>query len=379
MGQINRIYKTSSAMTPAKNIYNEDIKYCGSYDTYCLPITMISMKQNMKIMGMMHKNPVYVANTMSVFADGQCSDDLMVERVTLNAAVKVKNEVTKDMDLTVEKITILFSMESAVSALTCEEPLKLNTEYDITTLKCKDEEGQDPFADMKELIGVVQPIQMIFTETTITMGGEEPLVFNRGSDEGCTSIKDFIKPFLFSKPAPIREDVKFCGAYTTGCVSFMGIGMEATMKLQGMMHKDPVYLQYPVSVYSGSCTKENLMTSITMNAAMRLKNGVQRDMVIKAEKITMLFANEEAIAGYKCTEPLELNKEYDVTTLDCKDEQGEDPFADTKALIGQDQDAPMEFGEDYLSVKNEQGQEIKFDRESDEGCTSAKKGLRNAF
>ena len=151
------------------------------------------------------------------------------------------------------------------------------------------------------------------------------------------------------------------------------------MKLQGMMHKDPVYLQYPVSVYSGSCTKENLMTSITMNAAMRLKNGVQRDMVIKAEKITMLFANEEAIAGYKCTEPLELNKEYDVTTLDCKDEQGEDPFADTKALIGQDQDAPMEFGEDYLSVKNEQGQEIKFDRESDEGCTSAKKGLRNAF
>lgn len=33
----------------------------------------------------------------------------------------------------------------------------MDTEYDITTIKCKDEEGKDPFADMKEMIGVAQP------------------------------------------------------------------------------------------------------------------------------------------------------------------------------------------------------------------------------
>ena len=177
----------------------------------------------------------------------------------------------------------------------------------------------------------------------------------------------------------MREDVKFCGMYNTGCQSAMGIGMQASMKILGMMHKNPIYMQYPVSVYMGEgCTEENLMTKITMTAAMKAKNSEKKDMVITADKITMLFANEQVIASYKCSEPLELNKEYDVTTLDCKDEQGEDPFANTKALIGQDQEAPMEFGEDYLLVKNDD-QEIKFNRESDEGCTCAKKGLRDAF
>lgn len=380
MSQINRIYKSGSAMTPAKSLYDEDIKYCGTYETECIPVDIISMKQGMKVLGMMHKNPIYVANTISAYVDNKCTDSLMAERLTLNAALKVKNEATKDVELTVEKVTVLFGMEAAASAITCEEPLKVDTEYDITTIKCKDEEGKDPFADMKEMIGVAQPVQMTFSETTLSIGEDEPLVFNRQSDIGCTCAKDFVKPFLFSKPAPVREDVKFCGMYNTGCQSAMGIGMQASMKILGMMHKNPIYMQYPVSVYMGEgCTEENLMTKITMTAAMKAKNSEKKDMVITADKITMLFANEQVIASYKCSEPLELNKEYDVTTLDCKDEQGEDPFADTKALIGQDQEAPMEFGEDYLLVKNGDDQDIKFNRESDEGCTCAKKGLRDAF
>ena len=161
MSQINRIYKSGSAMTPAKSLYDEDIKYCGTYETECIPVDIISMKQGMKVLGMMHKNPIYVANTISAYVDNKCTDSLMAERLTLNAALKVKNEVTKDVELTVEKVTVLFGMEAAASAITCEEPLKVDTEYDITTIKCKDEEGKDPFADMKEMIGVAQPVSIL--------------------------------------------------------------------------------------------------------------------------------------------------------------------------------------------------------------------------
>lgn len=57
MSQVNRIYKSGSAMTPAKSLYDEDIKYCGTYETECIPVDIISMKQGMKVLGMMHKNP----------------------------------------------------------------------------------------------------------------------------------------------------------------------------------------------------------------------------------------------------------------------------------------------------------------------------------
>ena len=84
--------------------------------------------------------------------------------------------------------------------------------------------------------------------------------------------------------------------------------------------------------------------------------------------------NEAAIAGLKCAAPLELNVEYDVTTLDCKDEQGEDPHASLKEVIGKEMQVPMVFGESDLIIK-EDGGETKMTRESDIGCTCSK-GLR---
>mgnify|MGYP006932811932 CR=1 FL=1 len=177
-----------------------------------------------------------------------------------------------------------------------------------------------------------------------------------------------------------EEDVKFCGTYESECIPDDMLSMKDNVKVLGMMHKNPIYMQFPNAFYLGeTCSEENLFSKVTMNASLKAKDGIDKKMEIVAEKVTLLFANEQGIAAYTCSEPLELNKEYDVTTLDCKDAQGEDPFADMKAMIGKTQEGDMTFGEDYLEVKDEQGTSTRFTRESDMGCTCAKSSLRDAF
>ena len=383
MNQLNRMWKHGSSMTPATNLYEEDVKFCGTYESECIPDDMLSMKDNVKVLGMMHKNPIYMQNDISVFIDNKCSDNALAEKLTMTGPLAIKNDVAKSAEYTVEKVTVLFGLEAAVAAFTCTEPLEVNKEYDITTLDCKDDEGKDPFEDLKKMIGEVQPMAITFAEKYMKIDGEEPLILNRLSDVGCTCAKpDYVKPFAFMKrPVTVsEEDVKFCGTYTTGCVSGSGITMESSMKILGMMHKNPIYMQFPNAFYLGeTCSEENLFSKVTMNASLKAKDGIDKKMEIVAEKVTLLFANEQGIAAYTCSEPLELNKEYDVTTLDCKDAQGEDPFADMKAMIGKTQEGDMTFGEDYLEVKDEQGTSTRFTRESDMGCTCAKSSLRDAF
>ena len=158
------------------------------------------------------------------------------------------------------------------------------------------------------------------------------------------------------------------------------ISMKQGMKVLGMMHKNPIYMQNDISVFiDNKCSDNALAEKLTMTGPLAIKNDVAKSAEYTIEKVTVLFAMQEIIADYTCTEPLELNKEYDVTTLDCKDAQGEDPFADMKAMIGKTQEGDMTFGEDYLEVKDEQGTSTRFTRESDMGCTCAKSSLRDAF
>ena len=383
MNQFNRLWKHDSSVTPATNLYEEDVKFCGTYESECVADEMVSAKQGMKILGMMHKNPIYFQNDISVFIDNKCSDNALAERVRLSGALKIKNDVSKSAAFTIEKVTALFGLEAIIADYTCTEPLELNKEYDITTLECKTSEGKDPFEALKKLIGETQDVDVVFAEKYMKMGDGEPLILNRLSDVGCTcATPDYAKPFAFLKRPVVasKEDVKFCGSYTTGCVSGSGITMESSMKILGMMHKNPIYMQYPNAFYLGdTCSEENLFSKITLNASLKAKDGIDKKMDIVVEKVTLLFANEQAIAAYTCSEPLELNKEYDVTTLDCKDAQGEDPFALFKAMIGQSQEGDMTFGEDYLEVKNDQGEATRYSRESDMGCTCAKGSLRDGL
>ena len=184
-----------------------------------------------------------------------------------------------------------------------------------------------------------------------------------------------------SKATPAKqtvkeEDVKFCGSYSTGCIASPFVAMQADMKILGMMHKNPIYIQFPVNMYMGQeCTEQGALMEMTMNAPMKAKNGIEKTMVVTPEKFTVTYKNEAALQGMTCTTPLELNVEYDITTLDCKDDEGNDPFADNKAMIGVDMDTPFNFGENEITIKTDD-EEMTLKRLGDEGCTCAKGGLR---
>ena len=105
---------------------------------------------------------------------------------------------------------------------------------------------------------------------------------------------------------------------------------------------------------------------------LQIKNDVEKSATVTIDKVLMRFTNEMVISGYTCTEPLELNKDYDVTTLDCKDEEGNDPFADMKSQIGVPTDVEMTFGEKSLAFKDPSSEPLVLERLGDEGCTCYK-------
>ena len=167
----------------------------------------------------------------------------------------------------------------------------------------------------------------------------------------CASIKDIC---ISIDTLLKEEDVKFCGSYSTGCVASPFVAMQADMKILGMMHKNPIYIQFPVNMYMGQeCTEQSALMEMTMNAPMKAKNGIEKTMVVTPEKFTVTYKNEAALQGMTCTTPLELNVEYDITTLDCKDEEGNDPFADNKAMIGVPMEGPVTFGENEITIKTD--------------------------
>lgn len=375
--------KSTRGMTPATTL-NEDIKYCGTYETECISTEIVSMKSGMKILGMMHKNPIYIQLDMTAFIGQGCTEEIQFEKQGFSGAIKVSNGEQKRLTITYEKPVVTFYMDAAIADLTCTEPLELNKEYDVLTLDCKDSEGNDPFADAKAQVGQSDDIDFIFYEDGIDIldSTNDALHYNRLGDVGCTCASDFFKAAtkqFTSLSSPVKnEDVKFCGSYTTGCVSGM-ITLKADMKFNGMMHRNPIYLTYPVALYmEAGCSEEMKATTMTASFSLKVSNSEMRNAELTYDKITLVFSNEAVISGFTCTEPIELNKEYDIMNLDCKDESGEDPFAENKKLIGTTTTSKMEFGEDYVVVKDEE-QEMRLERVSDDGCTCMKPSLRSFF
>ena len=374
--------KISSGMTPATSL-NEDIKYCGSYATECISTPFLSMTTDIKILGMMHKNPTYLQLGLMMYAGSACTEEAQFEKQGFSASVKVSNGEQKRLSLTYEKPVVTFYNEAAIADLTCKEPLELNKEYDVMTLECKDGEGKDPFADAKAQMGETAEVDFIFYEDGLDISEDENEVlhFNRLGDTGCTCASDFFKTAtkqFTALSSPKNEDVKFCGSYTSGCISDM-IVLKADMKFSGMMHRNPVYLTYPVALYmEPGCKEEMKASTITAFFSLKVSNSEKRNVEMTYDKMTTVFSNEAMIAGLTCSQPLELNKEYDIMELDCKDATGQDPFEENKKMIGTTTTSEMEFGEDFVEVKDGE-QQMKLQRVGDEGCTCAKPSLRSYF
>ena len=355
---------------------NEDIKYCGSYESWCFPKKQLSTKLSMKLLGMMRHDPVYMALSTHEYISENCIDYFAVT-TTVHSPIKFVSSNERYMTMTYEKIFINFHMEDLFEAITCTEPLDLDTDYDITDITCKDGMGNDFFYELKLFLGKSVDVEVDFGESTASYDG---LPFDRLSDTGCTCAKDVLKKSVSLMPKVVpkkeevkNEDIKYCGRYSTGCISSPLMSMQADMKILGMMHKNPIYLQYPLSVYLGEqCSEATEMTVVTASGPLQIKNDVEKSATVTFDKVLIKFTNEIMISGYTCTEPIELNKEYDITTLNCKDEEGNDPFEDMKSEIGVPTDVEMTFGEKSLSFKDQSSEPLVLERLGDEGCTCYK-------
>ena len=174
------------------------------------------------------------------------------------------------------------------------------------------------------------------------------------------------------------EDIKFCGTYESECQLESGLGSKMTMKILGMMHKNPIYMMSTADVFMEKCDDAGHLMGMTVAGALKEVNDIEKKLMISCDKILVTFYNEMATSAYTCKEPIEIGKEYNVMDLDCKDESGEDPFAENKKMIGTTVESDMEFSTIGVTVKND-GADVLFERIRDEGCTCERHNLRHFF
>ena len=362
---------------------NEDVKFCGTYKLGCSDVQMLSLTSDMMFTGMMHRDPIYLTYTNTLFLDKGCDEAQKLQSIVYNGPVEKANGEVRKVKITFDSVSYTFFNEAAIADYTCTEPLKLNEEYDVTKLDCKDAQGEDPFAEDKQKVGTSVTTDITFNEDSIEIPQENASsIYKRDSDDGCRCYSDEIKKAakkLMSKltsqkaVAKSNEDIKYCGSYKGECEVDSGMSSHKTNVIQGMMHQIPVYTTIGQTNFMGEkCEESARMMGMTLSGLMQPVNEVTKKMAVSVDGSTVTFFNEAAIAALTCTEPLKVNEEYDVTKLDCKDTQGEDPFDGVKKMIGKTWEMSMTFAEEYMILDYD----WKLGRVSDDGCRCFKTNLR---
>ena len=170
--------------------------------------------------------------------------------------------------------------------------------------------------------------------------------------------------------AVTREDIRYCGLYESQCLVDPVVSKKQSITMSGMTHHQPIYEERTVTSYWGpACGDEAKLSTLTASMTVEPLNNVANRYFITIEKYVINFANEGAFKDYRCTIPLEVNVDYDVSKLECFDGAAEDPFAAMKAEIGVPQINEITFTEDamILPVKTE---ELVLNRVDDTGCRS---------
>lgn len=365
----------------AKPNPREDIKYCGLYESECLSF-IISMKSDIKLLGMMHKNPVYMQYGMNFYFAEKCSEEVLFQRVTFFATITPQRSVDKVLILGFEKATVLFATDEAFASYTCSEPLKSGVEYDVSALQCIDEDGTDPFEDIKAIVGTSVDQFFTFNEDSITLKDDTSTIeyLIRKADTGCTCASEItnsitkrinvISQQKYSRAliTPVKdESLKYCGSYQSPCENPTGLlAQQEEIKLIGMMHKNPVYFNLGSRFFMAPfCNEAIRMMDLWIGGPITILNE-QVDYAVSFDRATFIAYNEVVAGLFECSEPLKAGVEYDIMKLDCKDSStGEDPFGDFKKLIGQSGLFSIEFYENKLVIVDGGS----FERVNDVGCT----------
>ena len=180
--------------------------------------------------------------------------------------------------------------------------------------------------------------------------------------------------FLFSLILAIslaipREDIKYCGLYESKCLTDPVLSKKMVRTLNGMMHHDPVFEQREITTFwGGECSDEQKLQTITASAQLEPIRSTMTRYVYTVAYYYINFANEMAFKDYTCKEPLQVNVDYDITTLDCVDGAAQDPFAMYKAEIGVPQMTQIIYEDDESITVPMGTDDINIPRIDDTGC-----------
>lgn len=361
---------------------NEDVKFCGTYKLGCVGATILSLTSDIQFTGMMHRDPIYLTYTNTLFLDNECEEAKKLQTIVYQGPVEKANGETRKVKITFDTINYVFHNEAAISDITCTEPLEVNKEYDVSKLDCKNSQGEDPFAEDKARVGTSTVSDIVFNEDSIEIPDESATTtFKRDSDEGCRCFSDDIKKasaklvtaFTSKKAiASSNEDIKYCGSYEGECQVDEDMASQTTNLVQGMMHRVPVYTTIGQTSFQGKkCEESARLMHMTMGGMMQPANEDTKKMAVSMDDATVTFYSEEVISILTCAEPLKVNEEYKIADLECKDPQGNDIFETIKKIIGTTQEVNMTFAEEFMLLEEE-----KLGRVSDDGCRCFKNNLR---
>ena len=146
------------------------------------------MRHSLVVEGAIGEDADSVVQTASAFMKAACREELLLVSVTILSTRVLSNAANKTWNLRPTDVLVKAS-NIYIASLTCEEPMVPLKEYHVTDLKCKDSEGNDPFADQKEMIGKVQEVKMSFGNNYVFLEVDEGdvVALDRISAEGCKS------------------------------------------------------------------------------------------------------------------------------------------------------------------------------------------------
>ena len=145
------------------------------------------MKTSIMVNGKIGEDADSIVQSANAYMQNTCDEDMFLMAATIMATREAANGVEKTWNLRPYDVLIKAS-QTYISTITCEEPMIPMKEYHVTDLKCKDDQGEDPFADQKEMIGQVEEVKMTFTAASVILEIDvgETMELARSSAEGCT-------------------------------------------------------------------------------------------------------------------------------------------------------------------------------------------------
>ena len=147
--------------------------------------------------------------------------------------------------------------------------------------------------------------------------------------------------------------------------------MKIDFLVEGEPGKDADKMALKNDGYVGTtCDQEQFMMTMTVKGTRQENNGIDKKYQILVDDVTIV-PSEMYLSTITCTEPMVAMKEYSVKDLDCKDQEGNDPFEGQKEMIGQAQELEMTFTETDVSIKQDDEDPIVLGRSSAVGCGSA--------